>query len=158
MIKSLQGLRAISMLSIFLFHAGIIPNGIFPVTLFFILSGFFMYYKNFEKSYNTTFFQDIIWGIKKIKRLYPVHLITFLISIPIRYKWISNHTISEIVIMGISNLLLLQTLTPKYALSFNNLSWYLSVTLFCYMFSKSLIKLINKLKINEVTLIIYIYG
>ena len=57
--------------------------------------------------------------------------------------------------MGISNLLLLQTLTPKYALSFNNLSWYLSVTLFCYMFSKSLIKLINKLKINEVTLIIY---
>lgn len=59
--------------------------------------------------------------------------------------------------MGISNLLLLQTLTPKYALSFNNLSWYLSVTLFCYMFSKSLIKLINKLKINEVTLIIYIY-
>ena len=57
--------------------------------------------------------------------------------------------------MGISNLLLLQTLTPKYALSFNNLSWYLSVTLFCYMFSKSLIKLINKLKIKELTLIIY---
>lgn len=157
MIRSYQGIRVIAMLIIFLFHAGIIPNGIFSVTLFFILSGFFMYYKNFEKSCNTTFFQDLIWGIKKIKRLYPVHLITFLISIPIRYKWISNHTISEIVIMGISNLLLLQTLTPKYALSFNNLSWYLSVTLFCYMFSKSLIKLINKLKINEVTLIIYIW-
>ena len=69
MIESLQGLRAIAMLSIFLFHAGIIPNGIFPVTLLFILSGFFMYYKNFEKSCIATFFQDLIWGIKKIKRL-----------------------------------------------------------------------------------------
>lgn len=40
MIKSLQGLRAIAMISIFLFHAGFLPNGIFPVTLFFLLSGF----------------------------------------------------------------------------------------------------------------------
>ena len=57
MIKSLQGLRAIAMLNIFLFHAGIIPNGIFPVTLFFILSGFFMYYKNFEKVVIQLFFR-----------------------------------------------------------------------------------------------------
>lgn len=38
MIKSLQGLRALAMLGIFLFHAGLLINGTFPVVFFFILS------------------------------------------------------------------------------------------------------------------------
>ena len=44
MIKSLQGLRALAMLGIFMFHAGLLIKGTFPVTLFFMLSGFVLYY------------------------------------------------------------------------------------------------------------------
>lgn len=68
MIKSLQGLRVIAMVGIFLFHAGFIPNGIFPVTFFFILSGFVIYYKHNEQTDKRKISNGISYGIKKIKK------------------------------------------------------------------------------------------
>lgn len=91
MIKSLQGLRAIAMISIFLFHAGLLPNGIFPVTLFFLLSGFFMYYKHNNISEELSIINSIKFGVNKIKKLYPMHIATFVASIFIRYSWIISY-------------------------------------------------------------------
>lgn len=158
MIKSLQGLRAIAMISIFLFHAGLLPNGIFPVTLFFLLSGFFMYYKHNNISEELSIINSIKFGVNKIKKLYPMHIATFVASIFIRYSWIISYNIEEIILMGILNILLVQSLFSKYALIFNSLSWYLSTTLFCYILSPILIRVVKKVKINEVILISVIWG
>ncbi|MDZ4992184.1 hypothetical protein GNF80_04245 [Clostridium perfringens] len=52
MIESLQGLRSLAMLGIFLFHSGLLLRGTFPVTFFFILSGFVLYY-NYSNKINS---------------------------------------------------------------------------------------------------------
>ena len=147
MIRSLQGLRAIAMLAIFFFHAGFIPNGIFPVTFFFILSGFVLYYNYNDRVKDINIKESVIWGINKIKNMYPIHIITFIMSIFIRFSWICNFSIGELIVMGGANLLLLQTLTPKYSFTFNNLSWYLSTTFCCYLVAPFIIKKLRKIKV-----------
>lgn len=129
------------MLSIFLFHAGLLPNGTFAVTFFFILSGFVIYYKYSVKINHEIGFKDsLVWGIGKIKKLYPIHVVTFLISIIIKWGWIIKHSLGEVILMGILNLMLLQSLVPKYAMTFNAASWYLSTLLICYLVAPLLVK------------------
>ncbi|MBC5624035.1 acyltransferase [Clostridium sp. NSJ-49] len=147
MIKSLQGLRALAMLAIFFFHAGFIPNGIFPVTFFFILSGFVLYYNYNNTVKDISIKKSILWGMKKIKKMYPIHIITFIMSIFIRFSWICKFSIGELIVMGGVNLLLLQTLTPRYSFTFNNLSWYLSTTFCCYLLAAFIIKKLSKVKV-----------
>ena len=147
MIKSLQGLRSIAMLAIFFFHAGFIPNGIFPVTFFFILSGFVVYYNYNNRLNDITMKESVLWGIKKIKNMYPIHIITFVMSIFIRISWICKYSIGELIIMGGTNLLLLQTLTPKYAFTFNSLSWYLATTFCCYLMALFIIKKLKTINV-----------
>lgn len=48
-IYSLQGLRVVAMVVIFLYHLELFPFGHFAVTLFIILSGFVMYYSSYNK-------------------------------------------------------------------------------------------------------------
>lgn len=67
MIESLQGLRALGMLGIFLFHSGLLLKGTFPVTFFFILSGFVLYY-NYSDTVNLVSIKgSFLWGIKELK-------------------------------------------------------------------------------------------
>ena len=97
MIKSLQGLRALGMLGIFLFHSGLLLKGTFPVTFFFMLSGFVLYYSYSNRIETMNFNERINWIIKRMKKLYPVHLITFIMSIAIRWEWILKFEITEII-------------------------------------------------------------
>lgn len=66
MIRSSQGLRALAMLVIFFFYAGFIPNGIFPVTVFFILSGFVLYYNYNDKLRDINIKESVLWRMNKI--------------------------------------------------------------------------------------------
>lgn len=43
-LPALDGIQVLATAGIFLFHAGLLWHGTFPVTLFFMLSGFMMYY------------------------------------------------------------------------------------------------------------------
>ena len=76
MIKSLQGLRVISMLIIFMWHCGYsnFKAGI-PVTFFFILSGFLSYITYKDKKEESKVIASIDYCKIKIKRIYPNHLI-----------------------------------------------------------------------------------
>lgn len=65
MIYTLQGLRALAMLGIFLFHSGILLNGTFPVTFFFILSGFVTYYSKYINVDEMNIKECINWIINK---------------------------------------------------------------------------------------------
>ena len=154
MIYSLHGLRALAMLAIFLYHSGLLPHGTFPVTFFFILSGFVLFYNHSSKINKDINLKDsFIWGFNKIKKMYPIHIFAFLLSIVVRWSWIINFSISELVLMGFINITLLQCLVPKYSLTFNNASWYLSTLFICYLFAVLLINILNKIKIEKYLLI-----
>ena len=148
MIKSLQGLRVISMLIIFMWHCGYsnFKAGI-PVTFFFILSGFLSYITYKDKKEESIVIASIDYCKIKLKRIYPIHLITFLISVPLRIKIILNNFGKEIIVM-ITHLLLIQSIIPitHFYFNYNESAWYVSTLLFCYLFTQILVKIINKIQ------------
>lgn len=148
MIKSLQGLRVISMLIIFIWHCGYsnFKAGI-PVTFFFILSGFLSYITYKNKKEESIVIASINYCKIKLKRIYPIHLITFLISVPLRIKIILNNFGKEIIVM-ITHLLLIQSIIPitYFYFNYNESAWYVSTLMFCYLFTEILVKMINKIQ------------
>lgn len=148
MIKSLQGLRVISMLIIFIWHCGYsnFKAGI-PVTFFFILSGFLSYITYKDKKEESIVIASINYCKIKLKRIYPIHLITFLISVPLRIKIILNNFGKEIIVM-ITHLLLIQSIIPitHFYFNYNESAWYVSTLMFCYLFTEILVKMINKIQ------------
>ena len=154
MIYTLQGLRALAMIGIFLFHSGLLINGTFPVTFFFILSGFVLYYTKFNTVDNMDFKQSIRWIFMKMRPFYIIHLITFLLSIIIRWKWVSNMETWILFKRIIIDLLLIQSLFKEDSFIFNNLAWFLSVTFILYLLSIPIIRLINKIKLDRLILFI----
>lgn len=126
MIKSLQGLRVISMLIIFMWHCGFRNfKPAIPVTFFFILSGFLSYITYKDKKEESIVIASINYCKIKLKRIYPIHLITFLISIPLRVKIILNNFEKEIIVM-IIHLLLIQSIIPitHFYFNYNESAWY----------------------------------
>lgn len=148
MIKSLQGLRVISMLIIFMWHCGYsnFKAGI-PVTFFFILSGFLSYITYKDKKEESIVIASIDYCKIKLKRIYPIHLITFLISVPLRIKIILNNFGKEIIVM-ITHLLLIQSIIPitHFYFNYNESAWYVSTLMFCYLFTQILVEMINKIQ------------
>ena len=148
MIKSLQGLRVISMLIIFMWHCGYsnFKAGI-PVTFFFILSGVLSYITYKDKKEESIVIASIDYCKIKLKRIYPIHLITFLISVPLRIKIILNNFGKEIIVM-ITHLLLIQSIIPitHFYFNYNESAWYVSTLMFCYLFTQILVKIINKIQ------------
>ena len=146
MIKSLQGLRALGMLGIFLFHSGLLLKGTFPVTFFFILSGFVLYYSYSNKINNITIKDNIHWIMNRMQKLYQIHIITFAMSIVIRWEWILKFDMVDIFTKALLNISLLQSLSSKQTFPFNGLSWFLSTTFVLHIVAIPLILLIKNIK------------
>jgi peptidoglycan/LPS O-acetylase OafA/YrhL len=133
-IDSLQALRAIAFTCIFLSHCDVIPTGPMGVSIFLILSGFLMFYSwdNKKKMPQKGIRNAFVLSIRKISKLYPLHLLTFLwmVAVGLLVGFKGGHTLLK----GILNLLLLQAWVPsaKWYFTFNKVSWYLSVCLFVY--------------------------
>lgn len=140
MIQSIQSLRGIFAVLIFLSHCPYGSNGVvFPrggdigVAFFFILSGFVLTSAYFNRD-------NISRGAflkKRMIKIYPLHLLCAL------YAIILNHVLSPDII--IPNLLLLQAWIPslKYAFSLNGVSWYLCDIMFFYLVFYYLLKLVK---------------
>lgn len=132
-IKSLQGLRAVAILAIFISHTGLgnlEALGAWGVSVFFVLSGFVMMYSYFPRKTIPKFGFAFAWN--KIKKLYPLHIITMLLAafytiIIVRTVW---KTILDICI----HTLLIQMWIPKkeYYSTLNGPSWYLCASVFMY--------------------------
>lgn len=141
-LPALEGLRALGTIGIFLFHSGFLFQGTFPVTLFFMLSGFLLYYRKAGRSGDVTFaswIKGYVW--KKWRKFYPLHLITFLIAVALVLR--KSIWTRELTVSGLLQLLLIHPFFPKYALSHNGLSWFLAVTMFLYVIAFFLLKLID---------------
>lgn len=153
-ITSLQALRTIAFLGIFLRHVDFSLNwSSLGVSIFFVMSGFLMMYRYYDKKISVTLTDNLKFAINKIKKLYPLHLITMgfmlLLSIIIfLYQGnLAENILNLIYKIGL-NISLTQSWVPKSDLnvSLNGVSWYLSATLFMYFMFPYIKKLIVNTK------------
>lgn len=101
-----------------------------PLTFFFILSGWVLTHTYYEKILHKAF--DIKkYYQKRLLRLYPIHFITFLLSIPFV---VALHRAASLNIT-IANILLVHAFIPSadFLFSYNGMSWCLSIFLFLYL-------------------------
>lgn len=147
-IESLQGLRMIAFLIIFTSH--ISDNSIVGaggVSIFLVMSGFLMSYnyvgdnKKWEDTRKLRGAGVLLFAVNKIKKLYPLHIILLFpaLILQIYAYYLKNFTLSEMIgnlfKIFFANVLLIQSWFPDSSIYFslNGVSWYLSVTFFCYL-------------------------
>lgn len=139
-IVSLQALRAIAFIGIFLVHAkSPIAWSALGVSIFFVMSGFLMMHLHYNADENITIKKAIDFSITRIKKIYNLHIITMICAIILSMAEIIHHGITIKSILGliakiILNVTLLQTWIPYSHIntSLNGVAWYLSVTMFLY--------------------------
>ncbi len=127
------------------------------VSYFFVLSGFILFYSNYknQRKWNFSLYK---YYIRRIARIYPLLVISFLFVFFVNLYWYNQN-------IRISNVLLsitwLQWFIPKYALSFNAPSWTISSEILFYTLFPLLLRIfINNSfrKIGLIVLSIYIFS
>lgn len=149
--NSLQGLRAIAFLAIFLSHAGLgnlTVLGAWGVSIFFVLSGFLMMYNYLPREDVRESGISFAW--KKTKKLYPLHIVTMLFAA--LFTVVAANTITGVFYSMVSHSMLVQTYIPniKYFSTLNGPSWYLCASFFSYMCFPAILKLFKKMSKKKV--------
>ena len=146
-IDSIQILRAIAFLEIFLGHCGIdYFAGSYGVAIFTVLSGFCMAINYLPKTEKLSLspVKNAKFGISKVGKLYGLHLI----MLAIMYVIVKMPTSGEAIPRLIVDILLLKCWRPDSAdyYSYNGVAWYLSMYMFVCMLAPYVMKLIAKIK------------
>ncbi|MEY9182655.1 peptidoglycan/LPS O-acetylase OafA/YrhL [Bradyrhizobium sp. USDA 326] len=132
--------RFIAALGVFIFHLKNIDKGISPawngsyglfVDMFFILSGFVISYSYPATSTGPRTYVRFL--VRRIARIYPLHLLTLLIFAVLALVGISGPTSHASWLDFLHNLLLVQAWGVTDHLSFNSPAWSISAELFCYV-------------------------
>ena len=161
MVKSLQSLRFIFAIMIFLHHFVLNGKGLFEaggtigVSYFIILSGVVMSLGYYEKSQLASFSYKTFIK-KRIIRLYPLHLLCLIGYIILNPGIISLNGILQLI----PNFLMLQSWIPFKSIYFsgNAVSWCLSDMMFFYAIFPLLvkyIKILSKIKLTIISIIIF---
>ncbi len=149
-LNTLQGLRAVAFLAIFISHSGISNTsqmGAWGVSVFFALSGFLMMYNYMPRREIPKLGFRFVW--LKIKRLYPLH-IAVMLGMAV-YDLVLNNDIAKTVV----DMVLQSTLThiwipiPGFYKILNTVSWYLAACAFIYFMFPLVLKLFKKIKSNK---------
>lgn len=135
-INSLQALRGIAFLGITSFHCGVSLMGPWSVTIFFVLSGFVLMYS--KKPVDCTLKNSICFSLNKIKKLYPLYLIT----LAVYYIYRNRYSLRTVLL----NVFLLQSWVPdsNTYYSMNGVAWFFSDMLFIYCFFPLIKRTIEK--------------
>ena len=160
-IESIQALRAISFLGIFLCHAGSSVHwSALGVSVFFVLSGFLLFYTYEDHTFYLSPKNNLKFSLNKIKKLYPLHIITMTCIVLLQLlsmlkQEITLSSIIKLFIKILLNVTLLQTWIPNNNIntSLNGVAWYLSVTMFLYFMFPWICKIIKKIRINFIPII-----
>lgn len=140
-IYSLQGLRAVAFICIFLGHCGIGSGGSMGVSVFLIMSGFLMTYNYWNRELSLGLKRSILFSINKIRKLYPLHLVMILPMLTLNvYGAVRGGSfwgiggILRCILQLLANLFLIQAWIPirEFYFSFNGVAWYLSVCVLLY--------------------------
>lgn len=139
-IDSLQALRCIAFLGVASSHCGLSLLGAWSVSVFFVLSGFLMMHAYQNRPLECSLKNNLLFALKKIKKLYPLYLITTIAMIVIQ------HSFNTKVIL--IDLFLVQSWFPKEDIyySYNGVAWFCSDMLFIYFMFPVVQKVIGKFK------------
>ncbi|MGE6394462.1 acyltransferase family protein [Chryseobacterium scophthalmum] len=159
----LTSLRFFAALYVFIFHINLIQpfdfqsrfitsfisQGAAGVNVFFILSGFILFYNYYGKQIN---FSEFI--LKRLAKIYPVYLAGFLIClIVVKVMQIEIQDFFEIQVM---NLLMIQSYLPKFAqVWYGGGSWSISTEFFFYLCFPLLLLLISNLSKKKAILVFF---
>lgn len=160
MIKSLQSLRLIFAIMIFMHHfpsasngAGLFAaGGALGVCFFIMLSGFVMSAGYGDKVLSENFDFKYFY-LKRVIRLWPLHLLCLLGFVVLHFQTAFS-SIRSIGIMGI-NSLMLQSWIPIKGVYFsgNAVSWCLCDLMFCYLMFPVLYRYINNVRAKTIVII-----
>ena len=148
---SLQTVRALAFLGIFTSHCEATKLGMWGVSVFFILSGFVMFYAYSDRQLDTSFRFGISFSKNKLKKLYPLHIFMSIAALVLVLKTsFSDFSIEHLVLYIIEillNITLLQSWVPSPTIYFslNRVAWYLSACLFIYAMFPNILKQIKRL-------------
>lgn len=165
-ITSLQALRALAFFGIFFSHT-IRPTmwAVLSVSVFYVMSGFLMYYRYEEKEIRSSVKGNFLFALSKIKKMYPLHIITLVLALLMNIVLdIHNNVMNaeygmDLLIRSLLDVPLLSAWAPDYG-SVNGVAWFLSVTLFlyfCFPFFKGGIKKAKKISLIIIALCILIF-
>jgi peptidoglycan/LPS O-acetylase OafA/YrhL len=163
MIHPLTSFRFIAAFLVFLVHINFLKGhptlsalyvryfdiGRFGVAFFFVLSGFILayhYHKIFDTLNRNNLYQ---FYLNRFARIYPLHLITFILAIPFSLPLFFNN-LFETTLKAIINVMLLQSFIPSkdYYFSFNGVSWSLSNEMFFYAFFPVILWALLRTRLN----------
>ena len=144
MIKSLQSIRFIFALMIFVHHfcqPQIVQFGTFPVTFFLVLSGFML-----TMGYSERILKGEITSLgfirKRIIRIFPLNWVTLILALFVPIDWNMN---LHYYIVRVVNALLLQSWVPLSSIYFsgNAVAWFLSDIFFFYLVFPFVLKILS---------------
>lgn len=131
--------RFVAALGVFIFHLKLIDTGISPawngsfglfVDMFFILSGFVISYSYPSDARGVAAYSRFM--IRRIARIYPLHLLSLLIFVVLIGVGLER-TARSTPLDFLYNILLVQAWGVTDHLSFNSPSWSISAEFFCYL-------------------------
>ncbi len=158
-IISLQGLRGLAILGIFLFHAGYGPFGTLGVSIFIVLSGFVMAYTYLDRELPATMFRSIEFSLIKVKKLFFANLFALVIYLPLIVHSMANDSTKMNLLKVMLDICMLKSFVPSetYFGFGNRPNWYLSICLVTYFLFPLILKLLKKarhLNLLAVTLLL----
>lgn len=151
LISSLQGLRAVAFLSVVLSHCGAPWLGPWAITVFVALSGFLMTCNYYDRPRTAPGLRSAIaFSLKKIRKLYPLHLIMMAAALLFVLKGLlaqpSARGVLSCAAQLVVSIFLLQTWIPssRFWFCLNGVAWYLSVQAFLYAIFPPLLVVLKK--------------
>lgn len=161
-VEPLQALRGIAFLGIFLAHAGCTVSwSHFGVSIFFVLSGFLLARNHYDEQYNCGFTENIKYSWDKIKKLYPLHVVTtlFVAAMLIAQYYLRGNSIVIIFKQLFFNLALVQSCIPnsEFSTSLNGVAWFLSCMAFLYFMYPCISTVLRKISDKNKIPLYYIF-
>ena len=149
-IESLQVVRAIAFLCIFLSHCHISSPGPWGVSVFFALSGFLLVIRKKNTTIEPTLYMGMHFAINKTKKLYGLYFITMIASLingAIFHFSLTDKYIGKNICRLLLNSVLLQSWVPHsdFYFALNSVSWFMSTLFFLYIIFPFFLRMIQKI-------------
>ena len=152
--KSLQFIRVLAFLNIFLLHSKCFrvtnfnENAAWAVSFFIMISGFLYGYRYYKDS-NLKISSTIKFTVTKLIKIYPLYILSTLLMLPFSelFRIGRGESIRFIIRKIFYNVFLLQSFSfdKKIAYAFTGVGWYLSTFMFLLFLTIPIIVLLKKI-------------